>query len=255
MNLAQFGRVLYNVKMTTTIQHHRQTLAHSVQNRPIEGVFFGPESPKQLNTLFIGVFHGDEGNSDDLLQRLITHFEQGKFAGEPIDFEHHPVLIVPTLNPDGLASGSRVNANQVDLNRNYPTPDWQEDNQNSPYYSGSSPASEPETRLVMALIEKYQPKKIVTVHCPYKVLNFDGPARALADAVAAESGYEVVESIGYPTPGSFGTYAGVIRQIPVLTLELPPNPWDVPDPELPPAESLDQNWLTNRASLETAIRF
>jgi protein MpaA len=255
MRLVQFGRLLYNVKMTITIQHYRRILAHSVQNRPIDGVFFGSENPKQLNTLFIGVFHGDEGNSADLLQRLIVHFEQGHFAGEPIDFESRPVLIIPVLNPDGLAVGGRVNANQVDLNRNYPTPDWKVDNLNTPYYSGPSPASEPETRLVMELIEKYQPQKIMTVHCPYKVLNFDGPARALADAVAAESGYEVVESIGYPTPGSFGTYAGVERQIPVLTLELPPNPWDAPHPELPPAESLDQNWLTNRGSLETAIRF
>lgn len=241
--------------MSTTIHHHRQILAHSVQNRPIEGVFFGPEKPQQLDTLFIGVFHGDEGNSADLLQRLIAHFEAEDFAGEPIDFNQHPILIVPVLNPDGLAAETRGNANQVDLNRNYPTPDWQEDNQDTPYYSGVSPASEPETRLVMSLIETYQPKKIFTVHCPYKVLNFDGPARALADAVAADSGYEVVESIGYPTPGSFGTYAGVERQIPVLTLELPPNPWDPPNPELPPAEPLDKNWQTNRASLETAIRF
>jgi len=237
------------------VQHHRQILAHSVQNRPIEGVFFGAAQPKQLDTLLIGVFHGDEGNSADLLQRLVQHFQNGDFAGEPIDFEKHPVLIIPILNPDGLEAGTRFNANQVDLNRNYPTPDWTEDNRNTPYYSGPSPASEPETRLVMSLIETYQPKKIMTVHCPYKVLNFDGPARAWADAVATDSGYEVVESIGYPTPGSFGTYAGVKRQIPVLTLELPPNPWDPPDAELPPAESLEQNWLTNRASLETAIRF
>lgn len=241
--------------MTITISHHRQILAHSVQNRPIEGVFFGSAQPKQLNTLFIGVFHGDEGNSADLLQRLITQFQAAHFAGEAIDFEQRPVLIIPVLNPDGLAALSRVNANQVDLNRNYPTPDWQEDNRDTPYYSGPTPGSEPETQLVMSLIEKYQPKKIVTVHCPYKVLNFDGPARDLADAVAAQSGYEVVESIGYPTPGSFGTYAGVQRKIPVLTLELPPNPDDPFDPELPAPESLEQNWQTNWASLEVAIRF
>lgn len=241
--------------MNITIQHHRQILAHSVQNRPIEGVFFGPAQPKQLNTLFIGVFHGDEGNSADLLQRLISHFQTAHFAGETIDFQQRPTLIIPVLNPDGLAVQSRVNANLVDLNRNYPTPDWQEDNRDTPYYSGTAPASEPETRLVMSLIETYQPQKIITVHCPYRVLNFDGPARALANLMVSSSGYPVVESIGYPTPGSFGTYAGVQRNIPVVTLELPPNPEDPPDPELPPAESLDQNWQTNWASLEAAIRF
>jgi protein MpaA len=101
----------------------------------------------------------------------------------------------------------------------------------------------------MDLIEKYQPKKIITVHSPYKVLNFDGPARALADAMALASGYPVVEDIGYPTPGSFGTYAGKIRQIPVVTLELPPNP----DEE--GGETLEQVWQDNWASLEAAVQF
>ena len=241
--------------MTVTVTHHRQILAHSVQNRPIEGIFFGPSRPERLNTLFIGVFHGDEGNSADLLQRLVAAFQENYFAGEAIDFNQRPILIIPTLNPDGLVVKTRVNANGVDLNRNYPTPDWVEDNLNSPYYSGSSSGSEPETRLVMDLIETYQPSKIITVHCPYRVINFDGPARALAEAMAASSDYPVVESIGYPTPGSFGTYAGVQRNIPVLTLELPPNPNDPPDPELPPAESLEQNWLTHQAGLEAVIRF
>jgi len=241
--------------MTTAIQYHRRVLAHSVQDRPIEGFFFGSAQPKQLNTLFIGVFHGDEWNSADLLQRLVAAFQNGQFKEQPIPFEQSPVLIIPILNPDGLAAKSRVNANRVDLNRNYPTPDWTEDNANTPYYSGQSAGSEPETQLVISLLKTYQPKKIVTVHCPYRVLNFDGPAKAFAEAVALKSGYPVVESIGYPTPGSFGTYAGIQRNIPVLTLELPPNPDDPPDPELPPAESLEQNWLTHQAALEAAIRF
>ena len=32
--------------------------------------------------------------------------------------------------------------------------------------------------------------------------------------------YPIEESIGYPTPGSFGTYAGVERNIPIITLEM-----------------------------------
>jgi protein MpaA len=221
----------------------RKVLAYSVQSRPIEGIFFGPESPITLDTLFIGVFHGDEGISAELLNALVVLWEQGKAVEAPLDFENRPVLVVPVLNPDGLAVETRVNANRVDLNRNYPTPEWEECNQDGPYYSGKAPGSEPETRLVMELIERYSPKKIITVHSPYKVINFDGPARALADAMAAKSGYEVVEDIGYPTPGSFGTYAGKIRQISVVTLELPED------------ESLEQVWKDNASSLEAAVRF
>jgi murein peptide amidase A len=236
-------------------QFHRKILGSSVQNRPIEGVFLGEENPTRINTLFIGAFHGDETISAEVLFHFIEHLQKGKFAKNTIDFHKNPTLIIPVLNPDGLAQKTRVNANQVDLNRNYPTPDWQEENQGTKYYSGKSEASEPETRLVIHLIEHYQPQKIVTVHSPYKVLNFDGPARELADTMAAESGYTVVESIGYPTPGSFGTYAGKIRQIPVITLELPPGFDEPPDPDAAPPETLEQVWQDNWAALEAAIRF
>jgi protein MpaA len=229
--------------INTMTTFSRKCLAQSVQNRPIEGVFFSPEPVSALDTLFIGVFHGDEGISGVLLERLITLWQWGEFVEGPIDFSQKPVLIVPVLNPDGLAVKTRVNANGVDLNRNYPTPEWEELNQETSYYSGKSPASEPETCLVMALIEQYKPKKIITVHSPYKVLNFDGPACPLAEAMGDKSGYAVVEDIGYPTPGSFGTYAGKIRQIPVVTLELPED------------EPLETVWQDNAASLEAAVRF
>ena len=229
-------------------QLNRKILAYSVQERPIEGVFFaastGDALPQALDSLIIGVFHGDEGISGALLDRLVEKWRAGIFqTASPPDFVWQPVLIIPVLNPDGLAVETRMNANGVDLNRNYPTPEWREENHDTPYYSGKTPASEPETRLVIDLIERYRPRKIITVHSPYKVINFDGPARSLAEAIAACSGYPVVEDIGYPTPGSFGTYAGKIRHIPVITLELPED------------ESLDDVWQDNAASLEVAARF
>ena len=51
-------------------------------------------------------------------------------------------------------------------------------------------------------------------------MNYDGPARELADRISDIMDYPVEESIGYPTPGSFGTYAGVERNIPTITLEM-----------------------------------
>jgi len=241
--------------MTITQQYFQKTLGYSVQNRPIDGVFFGMESPKQLDTLFIGAFHGDETISGELMHRFLAALKTGQFALQPIDFHKQPILVVPVLNPDGFAVKTRVNANLVDLNRNYPTPDWHEENIGTQYYSGKTAGSEPETRLIMELIETCQPKKIVSVHSPYKVINFDGPGRALADRMASHSGYPVVESIGYPTPGSFGTYAGKLRQIPVITLELPPGFDEPPCEDAAPPESLDQVWKDNQASLESAIHF
>ncbi len=232
--------------METTVNTHctRKILGHSVQNRPVEAYFFGTPEPDMVDTLFIGAFHGDEGISAQLLERMIARWQCGEYAGgTAINFTDRAIVVLPVLNPDGLAVETRMNANGVDLNRNYPTPNWIEENQKTIYYSGKSAASEPETLLLIGFIEKYKPKKIVTVHSPYKVINFDGPARELAEAMAAHSRYAIVEDIGYPTPGSFGTYAGKIRKIPVVTLELPED------------ETLDTVWQDNAISLEAAALF
>ena len=65
---------------------------------------------------------------------------------------------------------------------------------------------------------------MVAVHAPFACVNFDGPALPWARLVAEASGWPVRESIGYPTPGSLGSWLGVDRRLPVLTLELPPGP-------------------------------
>ena len=43
-------------------------------------------------------------------------------------------------------------------------------------------------------------------------------------AVSAASGWPVRPQIGYPTPGSLGSWLGIDRGIPILTLELPAGP-------------------------------
>lgn len=135
------------------------------------------------------------------------------------------LLFIPCLNPDGMQLGTRTNANGVDLNRNFPTKNWGEDTSKAgdnptDYYGGTSPASEIETQFVIDVIEEYKPELIITLHAPYKVVNYDGPARDIAEKISEIIHYPVEESIGYPTPGSFGTYAGIERQIPTITLEL-----------------------------------
>ena len=62
---------------------------------------------------------------------------------------------------------------------------------------------------------------MVAVHAPFACVNYDGPAAAWADAVAAACGWPARADIGYPTPGSLGSWLGVDRGLPVLTLELP----------------------------------
>jgi protein MpaA len=149
-------------------------------------------------------------------------------------------IIVPLVNPDGFALRKRRNARGVDLNRNFPTRNWQPGSPRSRMYGGPSPASEPETRAVMRIIARYRPDRIVTIHSIGRgrfCNNYDGPARAIANAMSRRNSYPVTENIGYPTPGSFGTWAGVERLIPVVTLELPS------------AASPLRCWLDNRDAL------
>jgi len=167
----------------------------------------------QNNVLIIGVFHGDEPQGKYLIEKYLS------------TKNHNGLLFIPCLNPDGMQNNTRTNANGVDLNRNFPTENWGEDTSaagDNPhdYYAGKSPASEIETQFVIDIIEKYQPKMILTLHAPYKIVNYDGPAQEIAQKISDIIGYPVEASIGYPTPGSFGTYCGVERNIPTITLEL-----------------------------------
>ncbi len=169
-------------------------------------------SEKNLKTvLIIGVFHGDEPQGEILIRR---------FLKENKKTPKNRLLLLPCLNPDGKELNTRQNANGTDLNRNFPTKNYIVTDDEH-YYGGKEPASESETRFMMKIIEEYKPDFILSLHAPYRVVNYDGPAKNYAEDISKLTGYPVEEDIGYPTPGSFGTYAGKERQIPTITLELP----------------------------------
>lgn len=177
---------------------------------------FSPvENPKNF-PLIIGTIHGDEPQGKIIIEEYLKTEKQ------------KPLIFIPCLNPDGLQLKRRTNSNNVDLNRNFPTRNWGQnegenatcDNKTTNYWGGEFPASEIETKFVIDTIEKYEPSIILTIHSPYKVVNYDGPAKIISEKISSIINYPVAESIGYPTPGSFGNWAGVERNIPIVTLEL-----------------------------------
>jgi murein peptide amidase A len=169
--------------------------------------------------LLLGGIHGDELTAS----ALVFHWMQLMNRPEALDFHWK---IAPVLNPDGLlaAKPQRVNARGVDLNRNFPTPGWR---QQAPLYwakatgrdprrfPGSAPLSEPESRWVHDEIERFKPHVIISVHAPFGVLDFDGPAPA-----PRQFGRLMFNPVGV-YPGSLGNYSGLHRNIPVITIELP----------------------------------
>lgn len=162
-----------------------------------------------LKILIIGVFHGEEPQGE---------FVINKYLAESNFTQQNHLYFIPCLNPWGMKRGLRVNKNGVDLNRNYPTKNWLKTERDE-NFSGEKATSEPETQAMIQLLEQLKPDIILTLHAPLKCVNYDGPAKHLAEKISEFCDYPVIADLGYPTPGSFGTYCGIERNIPTITLE------------------------------------
>jgi protein MpaA len=187
------------------------TPGRSVEGRSLVAYSLGAAEERPLALVFGGI-HGDELDTPRAVAALASALREAPAGAH--------VILVEAVNPDGLAAGTKDNARGVDLNRNFPSANW---NSVHPpgYASGIAPLSEPESAWLAMLIERFEPRRLVAVHQPFRCVNFDGPARDLAERMARACGWPAVEDIGYPTPGSFGSCYGVDRGLPVITLELP----------------------------------
>jgi murein peptide amidase A len=184
----------------------------SVAGRPLFGAALG--GGKRGRILVVGGVHGDEPSSVEAVVALVGRLRTGELPTGDL-------VVVPALNPDGLARGSKNNARDVDLNRNFASRNWRAEHAPG-YFPGAAPLSEPETTLLAALCDAHAVRGVVAVHAPFACVNYDGPGAAWAEAVAGACGWPARADIGYPTPGSLGSWLGVDRGLPVLTLELPP---------------------------------
>jgi protein MpaA len=187
---------------------------HSTKGAPIFHFDFnGADSSR--NILVFSVTHGDEHESGTIALRWMQRLSDLK--------PRNRWRIVPILNPDGLASRKRMNANGVDLNRNFPSKDWnvtankywsKDSKQDPRKFPGPKPASEVETRCAMDIINDFRPDFIVSVHTPYGVLDFDGPKVSFPD-------FKHLPWVSLGTyPGSLGRYMWKDQNVPVLTIEL-----------------------------------
>lgn len=226
------GMLIY--KQITTSDIPWIVCAKSVEGREIYLLELGKGDS---TTIIFGGFHGNEIMGVKLVFRFAEYLYQEQQASLT-----SRVIIVPALNPDGLVKAERQNANKVDINRNFPTKNWSKEYKSRKNFPGLSPASEPETQAIIELLEKYTPQRIISVHTPLAMVNYDGPALEIANEMAKFNKYPVEADIGYFTPGSFGTYAGKERNIPTITLELPKS-------------SFEEIWKENKESLWTTLRY
>ena len=157
-------------------QVKRFSLGSSVKNKDIGGYQVGQGEKK---IIFVGCMHGNEIGTAKLMYKLIN------FLSEQKSYSVFTFYIVPKLNPDGLETalknpdyshGGRVgrfNANHVDLNRNFPTSDWQRESvwsygrdysQKEEVFGGESAGSEPEVKLLCNFIKNQEIKALFSFH-------------------------------------------------------------------------------------------
>lgn len=186
----------------------------SVRGVPIPAFILGPAA-RPVTAMVVGVVHGDEPQGEYMSLKLLEHLLQ-----QPAEaYATGRVIVVPVLNPDGKANRTRGNAHGVDLNRNLPSSNWRSSPKGR-YWGGDQPNSEPETQLLLSLIQAHRPRHILAIHAPYHLINYDGPAKELAKALSQKNGYRVADGIGYPTYGSLGHYCAE-QGIGIITLEVP----------------------------------
>ena len=152
-------------------------LGRSSDGRPIRAVRVGPANAA-VRIVVVGCIHGNE-TAGIAITRELRHLRPP--AGTAL-------YLLDTVNPDGVARGTRQDAHGVDLNRNFPGT-WQPlGTPGSVHYGGPRAASERETRISVHLIERLHPQITVWYHQAQAVVDRSGGSAALERAYARRVG-------------------------------------------------------------------
>ena len=213
--------------------------------KPLIWTVFGNEDEHKIKhkdmTLVLCGVHGDEITPIKFCFDIIQYIQENKQL-----YSDKLIAVAPIVCPDSffMDRPTRTNANNVDINRNFPTEDWNKDalriwknvySKDKRRYPGPSAMTEQEVVFQINLIKRYKPNKIISVHAPLTLLDLDGPddeasnskksprtilANQLLIQMATQAKKYKIKNYPY-FPGSLGNYAGNERNIPTYTLELP----------------------------------
>ena len=212
-----------------TVRHASSVYGASRDGLPLTVWLPEDESPE---ILILASIHGDESETTVVLSDALRTIRRNGLRN----------AAVLCGNPDGLVQGTRGNAIGVDLNRNFPASNWspepvyyksrRDEPQDIELSPGAHPASEPETEALLSLLEQLKPRAVVSLHAALACID-DADRSVLGRWISARSGLPLEEDIGYPTPGSFGSWAGE-QGLNLVTYELEAaSPYDLKDRHSP----------------------
>jgi protein MpaA len=187
----------------------RVILGRSVQGRPITAVhLLGAAATHRI--VVVGCIHGDEPAGIAVAHRL----EQ---LPPPAALD---LWVVDNVNPDGVAAGTRDNADGVDLNRNFPYA-WQPlGHPGVEEYSGARPLSEPESRIIAGFLTRVRPDVTIWFHQHQDLVDLSGGDPSIERRYARLVGLPSQELTRYP-----GSVAGwqnaTLRPTTAFVVELP----------------------------------
>ena len=209
-----------------TICYTTHVVGYSANGRQIIGYKFGSGAE---NIVFVGGTHGNESSSRNILNSWVDALD-AEVTKIP---SHRSVYVVPGVNPDGLAIGDRVNANGIDINRNFPANNWKKDvimpsgglNKGG---GGSAPLSEPESAAIANYILGLSPKLVLTYHATggLAISNESGNSTQLALNYAASTGYtgltnsNIADIFSHDITGAFEDWLHDKYGIPAILIEL-----------------------------------
>ena len=119
-----------------------QVIGESVLKKPIYGIQLGSGQKK---ILMWSQMHGNESTTTKAIFDLLNTFVKGEYLVEHI-LQSCTIYIIPILNPDGAGAYTRVNANQIDLNRD------------------AQMRSQPESRVLRKVYEDFKPDYCYNLH-------------------------------------------------------------------------------------------
>ena len=205
-----------------------EVIGISVAGRPLQVYKFGNGPIEKM--IVAGIHGGYEWNTIVLADELIEYLENHPEIVPP----EQTLYILRAFNPDGYARstgfGGRANENNVDLNRNFPSY-WQAEWPRAgcwdyiPITGGAAPASEPETRALMAFIKAHDFQAFISYHSAALGIfpggqPLDPGSLSLAESIAAVSDYP------YPPIEAGCAYTGQLidwisdQGIPAVDIEL-----------------------------------